>query len=1806
MYILNNRHFNPAFFNRTTMPERLFGLNKAQEFLLKTQDFTLLRIQREGERRDCLYKINNAPHSASTLAYEYALMRDATLPCMPIVLGIEELRGELALMMELPKSLENGFRTMRDVCKKQRSFASSSHRKNALNIGQILDLMRICTAGIEELHKAGIVHTALMPEHILCSLHAVEPSSILDFADISLIHFVYALQKEGEEAKRKAELYHPLNTAPDADLRYIAPEQTGRVNRDVDYRTDLYALGCIFYEILAGKAPFEEGTLYSDTLAMLHAHVAVEPIPPHGVNDSVPEELSCLVMKLLRKNPDERYQSAEGLRRELEGCLELWRNKASLQGFAAGSKDRSDTFRISQKLIGREKESTLLREVFEKAARGKPHLVLLGGYAGAGKTALVRELQKNITARSQLYSNDIFPNGIFLSGKFDQVKHNIPYSALLQCMEDFATQVVSESARAVETWKDRIGKALGNNGSVLTDAFPALERILGEQPPVQDVGAQEAQNRFRLVMESFFGVLACAEHPLVVFLDDMQWADTATISLLANIVKASVDAPLLVICAFRSNEADERDLFLQTALHLESEGIAVLRTELGALSEEDVQVMVAETLASKPDEIKDLAHSVYEKTEGNPLFLVQLLQSLHRAGAIWFDRATFAWKWRNEAVSSASIADNVVDLMTQRLRELFPETQRIVQLAASVGNRFETDILSIISETSPKTVLEGLHRAEQVGLIQSLEAGNNNEKSRFAFVHDRVQQAGYGMIPEAERNTLHLSIARLLQRKLTNEEREERLFDLTGHYNKALSLLRDDNEREAVAILNLTAARKAKRSAVYGAAAEYIEVFRELTHDVFWQTHYDMMREASIIGAEVGYATENSALLEFHSTLLMQYGRTLIDRVQGEKVRIEAYSAQGRYAEAVAVGKYILSMFGVVLPNNPTKLSALLYLLKLRNSIALLQKHPNAGQERTPSGEQQEVMNILMRFTVPAIAVAQNLLPAIVYHACAVSLKHGLVANSGYFLFIAGIIMRSLFSNHILADHCLKAGIYYAQRNGEEHPDVLRGQVSYAATAGYWYSPPSENMRQIVEWEHKLFAVGVEEEATYCALHYSAEGLQSSLPLSELTAKVREKISVVHKKRVEISIYAAELWYQVIMRLQESMPKRGGFTTLDGEFFLEKDRFRTCEEKNNFLILGYSYCHKIHLAVLSHQFSKAVDFFRQFNKYKDTGTVSSLYHWQHLYLGLAYSSLVKQGEKRYWGQFKRVLKIVRRWAGWSKMFHHRYQCLQAELLMHNSFKHDGNTDEAESWFQKAIASAQSYGFLGDKALIAERAGIWFHHIGNAAKAREYLRTAYSFYGEWGAFALQAMMREQYTEYVGDILENNVKASPKLASEGGVSLSSAQTFDMLAVMKSSQAIAGEIDFARLLEKMLRVTAESSGAQRVVLLRNEHSRKEAELIVEAELKTSGDVVVLKNIPLAAHNLLPKSVIEHSAVHRETVILRHAAVEGGYANNSYLSANHIKSVLSLPILNQGKLVGVLYAENNLMEDAFTGDRVQILTMLSSQMAISIENALLVESMTKMERLKKEMEMAAEVQLQMLPKEFPEIPGYEIAAFLSMAEEAGGDFYDVLPLGKARYLLVIGDVSGKGMPAALFMSAMVNTVRTQVKYLMLAEVEEFSPKRILEIANAMARQSMTRRNFVTMMAAVLDAEKHTLTFSTAGHDPAMKWNPAERSLEQLRTDGIACNFGSEDVFAAKTGEITIAIERGAMVFWNTDGITEAKNERTEEFRNERYWSAIMDIEPKTRVQTALERIVDRVRAFQGTKAQYDDMTLLAIKRIG
>lgn len=1802
------------------MPEPLLGLNETREFLLRTQEFTLFRLQREGNSPEVLYKINHIPNAASLLAHEYALLRDAVSPCFPEASGIEEIQGELALVMRTPKPLENGFRTFRDIFKRQRSSLDKFRGEFRLNIAQILGLMVAITERVEMLHQDRIVHCAFAPEHFCCSFHAMEDVVQLHSSEIFLLHGIHALRQDDNSVTTFSSPATPPQTSRHtfSDVRYLAPEQAGNVGKTLDARTDLYALGCMFYELLTGKAPFEAGSEYPDTLSLLHAHIAIEPIAPYLLNVAVPQELSAIVMKLLKKNPDERYQSAAGLRRDVQECVELWREKSSLQGFVAGAKDRSSLFILPTTLVGRENELRLLTETFLQAANGKPHLFLLGGYAGAGKSALVRELYKQISR-----GNIPHAASIMLSGKFDQVKQDIPYGVLVQCMEEFAQRILSESASVAEHWKSRILEALGANAAVLASAFPALERIVGEQMPVQELGAQESQNRFRLVAEQFVRLLAQPEHPLVLFLDDMQWADEGTLSLLTTILQSAQDAALLVVCAFRSNETDERHIFIQTASQLESAGVPTVQIEIAPLQEDDICRMVAETLFSKPDEIKDTAALLYEKTQGNPFFTVQLLRSLYRAGAIWFDHAEYVWKCDNDAIAKAHVADNVVELLSQRVRELSEETQHILQLAACMGNRFETDILSIIAKTSPQRVCELLHQAEQAGLVHNIPDGKSGDNGVYAFIHDRVQQAAYSMIPENKRSVQHLGIARLLQQQLPEHEREERLFDIVAHYNKALGLIDDNVELTNLAGLNLAAARKAKKNAVYSAAAEYLRVFAELTNESFWQTHYAIMREASIIGAEVGYAVSDDALLEYHSNRLSEYGRTLIDCVQGEKVKIEAYAAQGRYSEAVMVGRRILAKFGVHLPQNSSKFTAVVYLLRLRNVIGHLKNRPHGEQEKTVSEEQGEVMNILRRFTVAAITGSQNLLPAIVYVACKISLEKGFVATSGYFFFIAGIIMRSLFSENILADRCLQAGLYFRQRNGENDPDVLRGQVSYAATTGYWYDAPAENMRQIEDWERSLYSFGVVEEAQYCALHYAAEGLQSSTYLGELAATIREKVTFLHKKPIEISIYAGELWYQVMMRLQESEPLWNEFSTLNGEYFLEKDRFQSCIEKNNTLIMGYSYCHKVHLAVLAHQYSKAIDFHREFGKYKDTAAVSSLYHWQHLYLGIAYSSLVQQGEKQYWRQFKRILKTLEKWASWSKMFHHRYQCLQAELCMHNALVNTKNTDEsrtdeAEFWFQKASASAERYGFLGDEALIAERAGMWFHLVGNTTKAYEYLRTAYLLYGKWGASALQAMMRSHYAEYFEQFAQLSPQPSLFLETQDFPQSLPMRSLDMLAVMKASQALAGEIAFPSLLEKMLRVTAESSGAHRVVLLVNQVQRfhndgkssvrpstKSIELRIQAELDITGSISLLENTPLAVHETLPKSIIEHSANTHETVILRHAAEEGAYTTNSYLSAHRVKSVFSMPVLNQGSLIGVLYAENNLLEGAFTGDRVEILTMLGSQMAISIENALLVESMTKMERLKKEMEMAAEVQLQMLPKEFPAIPGYEIAAFLSMAKEAGGDFYDVLPLDNARYLLVIGDVSGKGMPAALFMSAMVNTVRTQVKYLSRAESNEISPKRILEIANAMARQSMTRRNFVTMMVAVLDADKHTLTFSTAGHDPAMKWNPSERSLEQLRTDGIACNFGTEEVFAAKTHERCVEIEQGAFIFWNTDGITEAKNEEAEEFQDKRYWSAIMDITSETSPQKALEEIVERVRSFQGEKPQYDDMTLLALKRI-
>ncbi len=685
---------------------------------------------------------------------------------------------------------------------------------------------------LSELHRRDVVLRRLTPSSLM-----VDPET----GELRLIDLGLAARGAAADGQPAP----PESLA--GSLAYLSPEMTGRMNRAVDYRTDFYSLGVVLYEMLTGSPPF----LSEDALELIHWHIARTPPAPRLVEPAVPEPVSDIVSRLLAKTAEGRYQSAAGLAEDLRACAREWAEHGVMRPFPLAQRDVPERFVVSQTLYGRSREVEALQAVFDAVCAGPSALALVAGYSGIGKTSLIQELYRPIVRR----------RGAFAAGKLDQVVRNSPYGALIQAIRALVQQLLAQSEDRVALWRARLAEALGPNAGVITEVIPEVELILGEQAPPAALGSTEAQNRFRLAFQNFIGALARRDHPLVIFLDDLQWVDAATLSLLAPLLTSSDVRHLLLIGAFRDNEVDESHPLRLTLGPLAAAGARIHTLELEPLRSRDMGQLLQDTLHAGPTEVEPLADLVMRKTGGNPFFLTQFLKSLHQRRFIEFDPEARRWRVRMDDIVGVAMTDNVIDLMTQKIRLLPPRTQRILTLAACVGNTFGLDVLAIVSRGEPERIAADLRDAAEQGLIVPVRAGSRAGGARsvsgsappYTFLHDRVQQAAYALVPEAERPALHLTVGRLLRDRLEPGAAEERLFDVVHHLNLGRALIEDPAERIALARLNLSAGRRAKSAAAYREALACMEAGCSQLEERHWESEYDLVMALHTEAAECTY-----------------------------------------------------------------------------------------------------------------------------------------------------------------------------------------------------------------------------------------------------------------------------------------------------------------------------------------------------------------------------------------------------------------------------------------------------------------------------------------------------------------------------------------------------------------------------------------------------------------------------------------------------------------------------------------------------------------------------------------------------------------------------------------------------------------------------------------------------------------------------------------------------------------------------------------------------------------------------------------
>jgi predicted ATPase/signal transduction histidine kinase/CheY-like chemotaxis protein len=1282
------------------------------------------------------------------------------------------------------------------------------------------------------------------------------------------------------------------------NLGYISPELTGRMNRIADYRTDFYSLGVVFYALLTGTPPFTT----DDTLEMIHCHIAKRPNPPHELKAELPEQISAIVMKLMEKNAADRYQSVSGLNYDLKRCAEQLDQRGSIEPFVLGENDISGKLQIPQKLYGREKEISRLLGIFDEVADGKSKLCLVAGFSGVGKSSFVQAVKKPITAK----------RGFFIEGKFDQYHQNVPYSAWIQAFDSLSSYLMTSSDEVIAKWRAEFEAALGDNGKVITDVVPSMTLIMGEQPEVPELGGAEFQNRFYYVFRRFLSVVAQKEHPLVVFLDDLQWVDAASIQLLTLIMQDPDLAHLLVIGAYRDNEVDQTHRLMQGVTELKKAGVFLEHLELHNLPVESMGELLADTLLSDAKEVQPLARLIRSKTGGNAFFTHQMLYSLEGENRLSFDVLKHKWRWDLNVLRDANITANVVDLLVRRLENLPLSTQAVLKLAACIGFRFGLQTLSIISERSPQALKPELYLPLRAGMVLEVDDG-------YRFTHDRFHQAVYSLLKKNEKERTHLGIGRILLQHLTQEQRSQRIFEIVEHFNLSLSLVDQKEERKRIARLNLSAGIEAKHANALSVAIDHFNLADELVEDDIWHWDYEFAKslfehraESLMLSADFDAAKQDiDELLEhLHST---------IDKFQAYEILLQIYSLTNQYDAGIDSGLAYLRELGQDIPDPPDE--AYINKLTARGNELMASYSDRQLLELPPmtDARQQVVVSILMRMVGHVYFGNPMLFPMVPCISMQLYVEYGqfivtpaTMSMHGYYLCSPPV------AQYEMGYRMGSLAVAFLKKQGKKQmiPSVLDCMYGYVS---FWKAPLHKSIGPLKEAFRMGLEVGDNEFAAYSYFNITSILFSSGHPLED-ALKYFESNSPAYRL-----IGNEVMYYQCICICQTMLALAGRSRNR------VKSKIETYDINTMYDLLvktdnaeGLFITHVNQLIQCYHSGDYATACDRSKRAMQHVAGIAGLDFYQQLAFYGALSHLALAGnltadeQSHCLEQSEEFVELLNAWHEQAPaVFSNKLALVQAEQA-----RLAGQDLEAEKLYERAIAGARKNNLQHETALSFELAADFYSARGLEAIAQAFAAEARDGYARWQAFARVDDLNTRYPR---------LKAKKTAAFEG-------QTLDLTTVIRASQTISQEIRLNELLTSLMKIIIENAGAQTGVLL----LKKEDQWLIEAQFDIDkSDIQVLKSINFEESDRICKGIIHYVSRSQKSVVLDDAVKASGFSQDSYIHKHQTKSVLCLPLFHKGELKSILYLENNLITGAFSSDRVQLLEILCSGATIALENA-------------------------------------------------------------------------------------------------------------------------------------------------------------------------------------------------------------------------------------------------------------------------
>jgi len=1494
--------------------------------------------------------------------HQYTLAKSLNLPGVVQPYSLENYRNSLVLVME-----DSGISLKQEM----KRWSNGRMGETTDGIQAFLHIAQQIAQILEGLYNHRIIHKDIKPENLL-----IDPIT----RQVKLTDFSIASRLP----KQKQEIQHP--DVLQGTLLYMSPEQTGRMNRGIDYRSDFYSLGVTFYYLLTGQLPFTS----QDPMELVHYHLAKTPTPPIKLVPTIPPMVNALILKLMAKTPEERYQSAAGLKADLAQCYDQWQETGKISPFVLGHRDISGNFVISEKLYGREAEVATLLAAFDRVSQGRAEMMLVAGFSGIGKTSVVHEVHKPIVRQ----------RGYFIAGKFDQYKRNIPYSCLIQAFQELMAQLLTENQYRLEEWRQQLLEALGENGQVIIDVIPEVELVIGSQSAVPQLTPAEAQNRFNRVFKRFVHVFTTAEHPLVVFLDDLQWADAASLQFIHHLMSDPESEYLLLIGAYRDNEVSPTHPFILTRDEIQAAGGTVTTITLDALQVSHITELIADTLSSSPQQVQPLAQLIAQKTQGNPFFLTQLLKSLYQDELIRFDGQKGEWMWDIQQIERAEITDNVVELMVSKIQKFSQATIDILKLAACIGNRFSLDILAVVSEQSINQSAIALWEGLVAGLILPLSDRyqiplvlEEVELQKFCaaavevdykFLHDRVQQAAYSLIPEADRQQVHLQVGRLLLNNFDPEELEENIFDVVNHLNAGEALITDRDQRYHVAQLNLQAAQKAKSSSAFKTALKLLKIGIYFLPETRWHDNYPLTLTLYLETGEAEYLNGNNAAGIQVLDDTASHAKSILDRCRINEYKIVCYRMRNELDAAYQVGLETLKLLDIEFPPYPDQA----YLLQeLNHTKALIRQVLNQGntEEFPPSSSPfssskrrstgtslqsspsplspppslpLDTLANLPPMQDPEKLMAQRIFKEvwpIAYfvgskglHVCAMkitqlSIQYGNspISVFGYMLYAFNLVFRygeieagceigelSLTLHERFHTKELEANLLnmwgglillYKKHIRDCKPYLLKGLNSGIETGSYQWSG-------------------------YCAINYMFQcffGDELLLPTAEIIEDFIPTLTKIDPNMLNYQLIAREAIVNLTQGAEQ--PDR-----LVGEWVSEEQVLQFGLTSNDLLTVFVVYVYKLALANWYGKINEAVEYAQNAEQYVEGSegifTNPVFYFHQSIALSRAYPQVDTDTQENYLKILHRNREKFQQWADHCpENYQHKFKLIEAELARITQKGYDAIDD-----YDQAIASARENGYIQNQALANELAAHFFLAKGKEQIAKVYWQEASYAYLRWGATDKVKQLYQQYPQFLTSeaTVQEDLNFNQTTSS---TSSQSTKLLDLNTVFKAYRAIGREIVLEELLTKLMQILIENAGAQRGVLLLPSDQDGEQWRIEAVSDVNSSTVPVLPSI--AIEEQLPMSLINYVFHTQETIVLKNASTQGSFSSDPYIQAHQTQSILSVPLINQAKLRGIVYLENNLTPGAFTSNRTQVIQLLAGQAAIAITNAQLYAQVKKSE---------------------------------------------------------------------------------------------------------------------------------------------------------------------------------------------------------------------------------------------------------------